>query len=227
MHSSSKVTIASTHKVQCADQGSLAQIACPFPLGPFDHLLPPFAAIAVVFVWRQPREASAPIISFNLLHTALARLLDFYPHLTGRVYINAKDKNPEIRQLGEGAELHGAVCETALHQDLAPEDMPGQGNALLVKSNSSPECFSNEPILSIQHTRFGCGSVSLGVRVNHTVCDAHGFVQLMEDLAEIYRELHTASLGGMSISLQKAQVQQRPCITSYLSDAVLTKSTGC
>ncbi|KAI2968463.1 hypothetical protein CBS147323_4248 [Aspergillus niger] len=222
MQSSSTVTVLTTHKVQCADRGSLAQIACPFPLGPFDHLLPPFAAIAVVFVWRQPREASFPMISFNLLHTALARLLDFYPHLTGRVNINDKDKTPEIRQLGEGAELHSAVCETALPQCMAPEDMPGQGNALLAKFNSSPECFSNEPILSIQHTRFRCGSVSLGVRVNHTVCDAHGFVQLMEDLAEIYRRLHAERLGAMSIPLQKVQAQQQPCITSYLSDVVLS-----
>ena len=80
------------HNVQCTDQDGLAQIACPFPLGPCDHLLPPFAAIAVVFVWQQPRETGAPIISFNLLHTALARLLDFYPHLTDRMHINTKDK---------------------------------------------------------------------------------------------------------------------------------------
>ncbi|OGM47594.1 hypothetical protein ABOM_004234 [Aspergillus bombycis] len=217
------VTTLATHKVQCADMRSLAQVPCPFPLGPFDHLLPPFATIAVVFVWRKPlgtdTAAGGPIIAFDLLHLALSRLLDFYPHLTGRVRINAKDGSTEIYQLGEGAELHSAVCESPLRQDvvqLAPDDMPGEGKALLAGYSGTPEGFPNEPILSIQHTRFGCGSVSLGVRLNHTVGDAHGFSQLMEDLAEIYRELRTAM--RMSSPLEDVQLQQLPCITSYLSD---------
>lgn len=49
---------------------------------------------------------------------------------------------------------------------LALDDTPGQGNALLAKFNGTPDGFSEEPILSIQDTRFGCGSVSLGVRLN-------------------------------------------------------------
>lgn len=157
--------------------------------------------------------------SFLLMfYTALGRLLDFYPHLTGRMRVNAKDGSTEIHELGKGAEMHSAICESSLPQDvaqLAPKDMPGQGKTLLAEFNGAPDYFSKEPILSIQHTRFGCGSVSLGVRLNHSVCDARGLLQLMEDLAEIYRALTaTARISTM----KDVRPQQLPCITSYLSD---------
>ena len=128
--------------------------------------------------------------------------------------INAKDGSTEIHQLGEGAELHGAMCDSPLRQDipqLAPEDIPRQGNALVAKFDGTLEGVAKEPILNIQHTRFRCGSVSLGVRLNHSVCDAYGFSQLMEDLADIYRGLR------MGISLEFAQPWQLPCVASYLS----------
>ncbi|KAJ5734777.1 hypothetical protein N7533_013180 [Penicillium manginii] len=227
MSFSSPVAILATHTVQGADTSNTTKLASSFPLGPFDHLLPPSAVIAVVFVWRRPLDSNAatsdPIISFDLLQMALSRLLDFYPHLTGRVHINDEDGSPEINQLGEGVELSEALCETSLPSkatQLSRGGFPDQGNLLLPQRNGSHEDFSRQPILSIQYTRFGCGSISLGVCISHSVCDAHGFVQLMEDLSEIYRGFRTS--GQTNTSPKSVQPSQMPCITSHLSNVSLS-----
>ncbi|CAG8020350.1 unnamed protein product [Penicillium olsonii] len=226
MSSGSPIAILATHTVQGANNNN-AKLASTFKIGPFDHLLPPSAVIAVVFVWRRPLDSKAatsdPIISFNLLQMALSRLLDFYPHLTGRVHINDEDGSPEINRLGAGVELSEALCEIALPSEateFSRGGFPDQGNLLLPQRNGSHNDFSQQPILSIQHTRFGCGSVSLGVCISHTVCDAHGFVQLMEDLSEIYRGFRRS--GQTDISPKSVQLDKIPCITSHLSDVSLS-----
>ncbi len=48
------------------------------------------------------------------------------------------------------------------------------------------EVVLREPIFTVQHTRFGCGSV---VKLLLVVSDADGYFQLMRDLAELYRDI--------------------------------------
>lgn len=243
----SAVTVLARYPLQCADDTSLRRIESPMHLGPFDQVVPPFVPIAVVFVYRPEATPSSPspspsppnsgseLIPIERLHRALARLLDYYPHLTGRVAFNPQDQTPEIDRLGSGAELVSAQCDAPLEAfhaaAAAPSDdddddgaaprllvlnLPGAGgNALLAPFDPSMEGVCRDPILTVQHTRFACGGVALGVRLLHMVCDADGFFQFVRDLAELYRALRAADAAGTGAPVQ---LRRPPHIQSYLTD---------
>ena len=72
-------------------------------------------------------------------------------------------------------------------------NLPGCGSGLLPPFDRTIEGVCRDPILAVKRTRFACGGVSLGIRLHHIVCDAHGFFQLVRDLAELYRALDFSS----------------------------------
>lgn len=95
-------------------------------------------------------------------------------------------------------------------------DLPDSGNALLPPFDSTIEGVCRDPILAIQHTRFACGSVALGIRIHHIACDACGFFQFVRDLAQLYRALRPSGRGGNAS--RTAFLASPPEIHSYLRD---------
>ncbi len=235
------VTVTARHTLQCANEGALAKLESPFRLGPFDQLVLPIIPIAVVFVYKNPTlspslagTTSSELIPVTRLQRAITLLLDYYPHLTGRLQINPSDKFHEITRLGTGAELFTAQCSVGLDAFCSPPDaaardvsaatpgrilllnLPDGGNALLAPFDPTLEGVCRDPIFTVQHTRFACGGVALGVRLYHTVCDADGFFQLVRDLAEIYRSLLASDEKG-SPGSGFGKLARPPHIRSYLS----------
>ncbi|KAJ7272790.1 transferase [Mycena rebaudengoi] len=196
--SSSLVTVTSQHTLPCSKDSSYKALNTPFHLGPLDALVGAHIPVAVVFVYGQPPDAQ-PIIPVERLQRALTLLLDYYPHLTGRLKIHPNETR-EVTRLGSGAELYVAECTERLDafsdaesRSLAMARLPGEGNALLAPYAATLEDICDGPLLTVQHTRFACGGVALGVRTLHTLCDADGFFQLVGDLAELYRGLDSDS----------------------------------
>lgn len=68
-------------------------------------------------------------------------------------------------------------------------------------------------LITVQHNRFAYGSVALGLRVTHTLCDFSVFLQLYQDLDELYRAIKP---GFESESI----LGQAPCIESYILDKI-------
>ncbi|GME34446.1 hypothetical protein BOTBODRAFT_34444 [Neofusicoccum parvum] len=200
------VTVLSKHIIQCAHEESLATIPSPFKLGPLDQLVNLSVPIAVVFTYKSG-------IAVDRLQRALARLLDYYPHLTGRLHISEEDGTREMTALGSGAELLVAECTSRLDAFSSPVDLPGRGgNALCAPFDPSLEAVCRDPQFTIQHTRFACGGVALGVRLHHTLCDSDGFFQLVRDLAELYRSI------GPDPDSTPGALAHPPCIRGYLSE---------
>lgn len=235
----STVTVLARYPLQCADDASLRRIESPMRLGPLDQAVPPFVPVAVVFVYESssspspslpsPPNGGRELIPIERLRRALARVLDYYPHLTGRIAFNPQDQTPEIDRLGAGAQLVSAQCDAPLDafraaapaadddDGVAPRllllNLPGSGgNALLAPFDPSMEGVCRDPILTVQHTRFACGGVALGVRLLHMVCDADGYFQFVRDLAQLYRALGAAGATGAPVQLRRA-----PHIESYLT----------
>jgi hypothetical protein len=167
-----------------------------------DYTVPPLIPIEVVFVYQKPVSSSNEVLIplYRVKH-AVSCLLDYYPHLTGRLQGNAESRAHEIGQLGAGIELLGAHS-TARLDDIASStpsgrilmpNLPSSGNDLLPPFDRTYDGASQNPIFAIQHTRFACGGVALGIRVSHVVCDGTGFFQLARDLATIYRHLRTST----------------------------------
>lgn len=215
---SSSVRVSASHSVSSATASTWQALPTPFVLGPLDYLVPPFIPIAAIFVYESTAD-TAELVSFARLHHALARLLDHYPHLTGRLSINPNDHTPEITRLGAGVELVAATCSEHLATfnptpsgHLSMLDLPQGGNDLLPPYDASPDGVCRDPLLSIQHTTFACGAVALAVRVRHCLCDAGGFFQLVSDLAELYR--------GEGADGQSARtgLAVPPCFRSFMSE---------
>ncbi|ORY33087.1 transferase family-domain-containing protein [Naematelia encephala] len=213
-----QVSILYEQLVHCSDALSIASLPTPFRLGPLDQLVGPHIPVAVVFVYESPNPTSSgrsspDIIPIDTLRPALSRLFDYYPHLTGRLRLDASDGVPYLDSFNMGAGLVTATCPLRLDtlhpsdRRLIMSDLPLGGNALLPPYN--PENVCEEPILAIQHTQFACGAVALGVRCLHKVCDAEGFFQIVRDLAEVYRSLGDGSGGRLS---------RLPEIRPYLAD---------
>eukprot|EP00762_Andalucia_godoyi_P003230 ANDGO_06671.mRNA.1 Anthranilate N-benzoyltransferase protein 3 len=211
------VTVLARYTLNCANKTSLETVESPMHLGPLDQVVLSFVPIAVVFVYRPSVGSPSELIPIERLQRALALLLDYYPHLTGRFSVNQSDQSPEITQLGTGAELLSATCSANLndlsvfHATVRLQDLPDAGNALLAPFDPDPDRICKDPIFTVQHTRFVCGSVSLGIRLHHRVCDADGYFQLVRDLAELYRGVCMAESTGASV-----QLAHMPQIRSYM-----------
>ncbi|KAJ7030442.1 transferase [Mycena alexandri] len=209
--SANSVSVSSRHTIHSANESTWKALDSPFRLGAFDQVAG-FVPIQVVWVYGQPIDSDVQILSAERLQHALTLLLDYYPHLTGRLQVSNGIR--EIVRLGTGAELLLAQCSKRLDAFSSPliQDLPDAGNALLAPFDPTPEAVCRDPIFAVQHTRFACGGVALGVRVHHTVCDADGFFQLVRDLAELYRGL--LSSGGA------ASLAHSPHIRPYMSELV-------
>ncbi|KAL3660366.1 hypothetical protein V7S43_014519 [Phytophthora oleae] len=182
----------------CTDARSLEKLETPVHLGSLDHITQNFTPITVVFVYRQEEEdLQDELIPIERFHRALETLLDYYPHLAGRI-VMSEDNSPRIERLDAGAKLVVAECDekldafNAIGEDggsprLIVTNLPDGGNALLPPFDPSEAGMTRDPILNVQHTRFACGGVVIGCCLRHIVCDAAGFFQLVQDLAELYR----------------------------------------
>ncbi|KAI5888321.1 uncharacterized protein SCHCODRAFT_02587304 [Schizophyllum commune H4-8] len=228
----SSVKITSQHTVSCAHEETLKGLPSPFPLGPFDQLAVHYLPVTVIFVYDITRSGDNDPISSPRLQQAFSRLLDYYPHLTGRRRIDPTDGTVAIDRLGSGAALYTAECDAPLDSfrtkspdgrtRLAMSDLPGSGVQLLAASQSMLEGAPDDPLLIVQHTRFACGSVSLGFCLQHIVCDVNGCVQLARDLAEIYRGISVVEAAGgtyLDVVLKEA-----PCIEAHIPEKTLGSS---
>ncbi|KAK7454020.1 hypothetical protein VKT23_011531 [Stygiomarasmius scandens] len=206
------VTVLAHHTLQCANAISNSNyISTVFRSGPFDRVLPTIP-VAVVYVYKGT-VTEEPIL-LPRLKRALELLLDYYPHLTGRLQIDPGDGTYEISRLGTGAELLEAKCSEPLDYfskegRLSIQNLPNSSNALFAPYTPVLEDVCRGPLFTIQYTRFACGGVSLGVRLPHFACDADGFFVFMRHLAEIYRGLGKDDT---------PKLKDPPCILSYMSD---------
>ncbi|KAJ7592921.1 transferase family-domain-containing protein [Mycena floridula] len=190
--SADSVSVSSRHTVLCTNETSWTTLESPFVLGPLDELVAPFIPIPVVFVYEKTTP-DVELIPVERLQQSLTLLLDLYPHLIGRL----SDGRSEISSLGTGAELWVAQCSERLDAFPVPAlnrpgrilELPGEGNALFPPFDPTIP----NPLLTIQHTRFACGSVALGIRLYHKTCDADGFFQLVQDLSRLYRGVYPIS----------------------------------
>ncbi|KAJ6531901.1 transferase family-domain-containing protein [Mycena capillaripes] len=219
----STVSVTSRHTVHCANEASWIALESLFRLGAFDQVAG-FVPLQVVWVYEQPPSAQQ-LIPVERLQRAMTLLLDYYPQLTGRIQVDPSSGIREIARLGTGAELLVAQCSERLDASgtSSPEsrllDLPGAGNALLPPFDPTPEGTCRAPIFAIQHTRFACGGVALGVRSHHSVSDADGFFQLVRDLAELYRGVLSSETNDDPTS-GVASLAHPPHVRPYMSELV-------
>lgn len=188
-----KVTITATHVVQSQHQISLKDT---FGLGPFDQLGHFATPVTAVWVYE---SSSVNLVPLERLQKAISRLLDYYPHLTGRLHIDPSTDVRSLNRLGTGMHLVEARCDASFRSfasgssTLRPEfnifDFPGYGNALLVPWDLTLDGTQRDPVFTIQRTEFADSAVAIGMTLSHVVGGARSFLGLYQHLAEIYRAI--------------------------------------
>ncbi|KAE8361681.1 transferase [Aspergillus caelatus] len=189
-HPTANVTVTATHVVNSKHPIFLQD---PFILGPFDQLLHFGIPVSAVWIYESS-SSSAGLIPIERLRNAISRLLDYYPHLTGRLRIDPNTDVRSITRLSSGVHLLEAYCDaplrsfaTASGRELSIFDFPNVGNVLLAPWDTSLEGTQRDPVFTIQRTEFACASVAIGIRLSHVLASAGGFLRLYQDLAAIYR----------------------------------------
>lgn len=224
--------IRSVHKLNPFPTTSIQSLLEPYQLGPSDFLVSTAVPTQVLFVYSTKGNESgdvrsSEIIDPDIFQQAVEELLEGYPYLTGRLAINPLDNTPFISDMGRGAELILAKHDLPLstytpHDPNTPfnlSHLPEGGNPFLPPFPTSPQSvLLDNPILAIQHTRFSCGSVILGMRIHHIVCDGIGFFQVARDLAEIYRRLSQSERTGYMAEDVETELREQSSIKPYLSE---------
>ncbi|KAI3743414.1 hypothetical protein L1987_61123 [Smallanthus sonchifolius] len=120
----------------------------------------------------------------SVIREALAKVLVFYYPFAGRLR-EGPSRKLMVDCSSEGVLFIEAEADVTLKQfgvELQPPfpcrdellyEVPGSGGIL------------DSPLLLIQVTRLLCGGFIVVVRVNHTMCDAFGYVQFMTALSEM------------------------------------------
>jgi hypothetical protein len=165
-----------------------------FRLGPLDQLVLTFIPVAVAYIYTaSPTSMTIPI---EKLCRATSLVLDTYPHLTGRIGVDEQYGGAHIHSLGTGCEILEAHCGKTLGElgkggVIGLMDLPGKGEDLMAPYDFMNVEKEDQVVFTIQHTRFACGGLALGIRVLHCLNDGAGFFHLVRDLASIYRSLDT------------------------------------
>ncbi|XP_057778247.1 pelargonidin 3-O-(6-caffeoylglucoside) 5-O-(6-O-malonylglucoside) 4'''-malonyltransferase-like [Salvia miltiorrhiza] len=133
-----------------------------FKLSYPDELSPPVYFAVVLFYESKPEDGSLR------LEESLARILvEFYP-LAGRFIKN----DSLIDCSDEGAELVEAEAPDVELIDLITKIENDQLDYLLPEQHFRPSEAPQNPLLSIQITRFSCGGAAIAISVYHRVFDA-------------------------------------------------------
>ena len=203
--------LVSHEVVQCADSHALGRIPDPFPLGPLDHFVAVFIPVEIVFVYLRPDGLDGTgFMPYWRIKRALSLLLDHYPHFTGRLQEDAGG-NRSITSMGGGMELFRGTCNINLAQNhsISLADLPNHGRDMFAPFGGTYEFVLANPVFTMKYTQFACGAVALGVRILHTLCDSQGVLQVVQDLAEIYR--------GVGSDSDVVKLSQPPCIEAFMS----------
>ena len=160
-----------------------AALGSSYHLGPLDHVSAEPIFLAVCFVYVSE-------LSLDRIRIALCRLLDVYPHLSGRLVTDSLG-NRVIARLGSGALLQSTSSVARLsdaRDDAGRIDitrLPGGGSVLIPSHDRVGQ--DGGPLLSIKMTTFASNSGTvLGIRAPHSICDATGFFTIVNCLARLY-----------------------------------------
>jgi len=216
----SSVQIRKCHTVTSSQPESYTSLGPIFRLSPLDQLVLTFIPVAVVYVYH-PTSSGSLAIPIERLCRATSLVLDTYPHLTGRLGVDDKHGGSHLHSLGTGCEVLEATCSQTLEEigkggPIGLMDLPGKGEDLMAPYDFMNVKKEDQVVFTIQHTRFACGGVALGIRILHCLNDGAGFFHLVRDLASIYRSLSLDNDGSEAIQISTLAM---PYLSNYENEA--------
>jgi hypothetical protein len=165
-------------------------------LSPNDWIIPSFNTISCIYFydiqqWVLHKKQPVDIfINTERLILSLRKLLDYYPLLTGILRSFDNDNKVSVEQ----DDSKGGILFVSTKVNISVNELP-----LSIEDYTDikkiPEALQlinivdSDTLFHVRHTRFLCGSVALGISLNHQVADAHSYFQLVKHWVELYKNL--------------------------------------
>ncbi|MED6176217.1 hypothetical protein PIB30_085964 [Stylosanthes scabra] len=145
-----------------------------------------------IYIYRHKpsMEGKDPV---KVIRDALSRTLVFYYPFAGRLR-EGHGRKLMVDCTAEGVLFIEADADVTLDQLGEALQPPFPCSKELLYNVPGSDGIVGCPLLLIQVTRFKCGGFTLGIRVNHTMCDGTGFTQFTIALAEMARGAHQPSV---------------------------------
>nr|QDM39180.1 BAHD acyltransferase-like 16 [Taxus x media] len=120
------------------------------------------------------------------LKEALGKVLVPYHFMAGRMRLNTDEGRLEIECNRAGALFAAASCDQTL-SELGDVTHPNPAFRSLVLQPSNAKKFGDTPLLMMQVTRLKCGSIVLGMSMNHSLFDGFGAMEFMMNFSSVAR----------------------------------------
>jgi hypothetical protein len=159
--------------------------------GPCDWLFSLAMSLAMNWIFVKPAVLApdADFIPAKKVAAALERLLQHYPWLAGR-FTTGECGRIQVNGTDEGVPF--VVAETGCRISDLPLSVEQYTNtrllpeALKLVADLDPSKAIDAPPLQVQHTRFACGGIALGVRISHILADGEALFTFMRHWSELY-----------------------------------------
>lgn len=164
-------------------------------LSPNDWLIPATSSITCIYfydiqhwpTYETGRDTNAFLNTEQLL-SSLKQLIDFYPMLAGVLTASDDDNSASVEQdPSNGGVLFVSTSVNIGVSDLSLSRRDFDNGKILTASLQLCNGAESASLFHVRHTRFLCGSVALGISLNHQLADAHSLFQLVSDWAKIHR----------------------------------------
>ncbi|CAF0759832.1 unnamed protein product [Adineta ricciae] len=164
-------------------------------LSPNDWIIPSSSTISCIYFYDIQQwslfkqEVNEIFMNVERLTSSLQLLLKFYPLLNGTFNVFDTDNRVSL----EYEENKGGILFVSTLVNIPLSDLPVTVDKY-TDTKKIPESlqlinsFHPDHLLHIRHTRFSCGSVALGVSLNHQIADAHSYFQLIDHWRQLYRD---------------------------------------
>ena len=129
-------------------------------------------------------------INVQRLITSLEKLLECYPLLNGTLKLFDEDDKVCIeRHDSKGGILFVSTTVNISLNELPLSSEECTDTKVIPNTVQLINVVDSDTLFHVRHTRFLCGSVALGINLNHQVADAHSYFQLIKDWTKLYKNL--------------------------------------
>ncbi|CAF0746944.1 unnamed protein product [Adineta steineri] len=168
----------------------------PLKLSPNDWIIPSTSTISCIYFydiqqWSLYKKQTHDIfMNIEQLKLSLQKLLEYYPLLTGTLKLFDKDNKVLIeKNNNNNGILFVSAKINMLLKELPLSIEKYTDTKTIPESLQFINVTNSNALFHIRHTRFLCGSVALGITLNHQVADAHSYFQLIRDWIQLYKNL--------------------------------------
>ncbi len=122
--------------------------------------------------------------------SSLRKLLEYYPLLNGVFKVFDQDKKVSVEQndFNGGILFVSTVVNISLNE-LSLFDKEFTNTKIIPEILQLLNIVDSKTLFHVRHTRFLCGSIALGISLNHQLADAHSYFQMIKDWALLYKNL--------------------------------------